>query len=407
MPLRHVVFVAPFLLPATNRFIAAAAGLPNVRLSLVSQDPLDKAPAELRERLAGHWRIEQGLDARAIAAAVQTLAQRIAPVERLIGSLEQLQVPLAEARAVLGLPGLSVEAAHNFRDKNRMKDVLASAGLPCARHRLVAHAGDAESFVREVGFPVIAKPPAGAGAINTFRLNDAATLREYLAAFPPHPNRPALLEEFLSGEEHSFDSILVDGKLAWHSISVYRPSPLTVVENPWIQWCVLLPREMGAEFDAIRAAAGRALTTLGLVTGMTHMEWFRRGDGSPAISEVAARPPGAQFTSLISYAHDRDFYRAWAELSVFDAFEPPERRYASGAAYLRGIGTGRVLRVHGIDTVRRELGSAIAEASWPSPGDSQPSGYEGAGYVIFRHPDTEVVERALRRTIEVIRVELS
>jgi hypothetical protein len=407
MAARHVVFVAPFLMPATTRFIAAAASLPNLRLSLVSQDPIEKAPEELRARLAGHWRIDKGLDAQSIADATRALSQRLGPAERLIGSLEQLQVPLAEARAVLGLPGLSVSAAHNFRDKNRMKDVLAAAGLPCARHRLIAQPGDAEAFVREVGFPVIAKPPAGAGAVNTFRLNDANALREYLGSFPPHAARPALLEEFLAGEEHSFDSILMGGRLVWHSISVYRPAPLTVVENPWIQWCVLLPREIGAEYDPIREAANRALVTLGLVTGMTHMEWFRRGDGSVAISEVAARPPGAQFTSLISYAHDRDFYRAWAELMVFDHFDPPERRYASGAAYLRGMGTGRVKRVHGVDVVRRELGPAIAEARWPTPGDAQPAGYEGAGYVIFRHPDTQLVERALRRTVEVIRGELA
>jgi hypothetical protein len=406
MAARHVVFVAPFLMPATTRFIAAAASLPNVRLSLVSQDPIEKAPAELRERLAGHWRIDDGLDAQSIADATRALSQRLGPAERLIGSLEQLQVPLAEARAALRLPGLSTAAAHNFRDKSRMKDVLAAAGLPCARHRLIGQAADAEAFVREVGFPVIAKPPAGAGAVNTFRLNDVNALRDYLRTFPPHPARPALLEEFLSGEEHSFDSIFMGARLVWHSISVYRPAPLTVVENPWIQWCVLLPREIGAEYDPIREAASRALDTLGLVTGMTHMEWFRRGDGSVAISEVAARPPGAQFTSLISYAYDRDFYRAWAELMAFDHFDPPERRYASGAAYLRGMGTGRVRRVHGVDIVQRELGPAIAEARWPSPGDAQPAGYEGAGYVIFRHPDTQLVERALRRTVEVIRVEL-
>jgi hypothetical protein len=403
---RHVVFVAPFLLPATNRFVAAAASLPGIRLSLVSQDPVEKAPPELRQRLAGHWRIDHGLDARSIVRAVQALTQHLGPVDRVIGSLEQLQVPLAEARAELALPGLSVQAAHNFRDKNRMKDVLSAAGLPCARHRLMTHVSDAEAFVREVGFPLIVKPPAGAGAVNTFRLDDPGAFREYLAAYPPHPQRPALLEEFLSGEEHSFDSIMLGGRLLWHSISVYRPAPLTVVENPWIQWCVLLPREMGREYDGIREAAGRALSTLGLVTGMTHMEWFRRTDGSVAISEVAARPPGAQFTSLISWSHDRDFYRSWAELSVFDAFEPPERRYASGAAYLRGMGSGRVRHVHGVDTIRRELGAAIVEAQWPAPGTPQPAGYEGAGYVIFRHPETAVVERALRRTVEVIRVEL-
>ena len=34
------------------------------------------------------------------------------------------------------------------------------------------------------------------------------------------------------------------------------------------------------------------LRALGLRTGFTHMEWFRRPDGSVAVSEVAARPNG-------------------------------------------------------------------------------------------------------------------
>ena len=40
-------------------------------------------------------------------------------------------------------------------------------------------------------------------------------------------------------------------------------------------------------------ARARAVKALGLETGFTHMEWFRRDDGSLAIGEIAARPPGA------------------------------------------------------------------------------------------------------------------
>ena len=42
------------------------------------------------------------------------------------------------------------------------------------------------------------------------------------------------------------------------------------------------------------------------------------------------------------YAHDFDLYRAWAELVILRRFDPPERRYATGTAYLRGMGRGRV-----------------------------------------------------------------
>ena len=42
------------------------------------------------------------------------------------------------------------------------------------------------------------------------------------------------------------------------------------------------------------------------------MEWFRRPDGTVAVSEVAMRPPGAQITSMLCYAHDFDLDSAWA-----------------------------------------------------------------------------------------------
>jgi hypothetical protein len=285
--------------------------------------------------------------------------------------------------------------------------VLEAAGLPCARHCLANDAATALAFVRDAGFPVVVKPPAGAGAINTFRLDDVSELEQYLARHPPSPARATLFEEFLRGEEHSFDSVSIDGRIVWYSVSRYLPSPLTVLANPWIQWCVLLPREVdGPEYAAIRAAAEPALRALGLHTGMTHMEWFRRPGGDIAISEVAARPPGAQFTTLLSYACDCNFYNAWPRLMVYGEFQPPHRLHAVGAAYLRGMGQGRVQAVHGVAQAQRELGALVVEARLPQHGEVQPSGYEGVGYVIVRHPETRIVEQALARAVELIRIEL-
>jgi hypothetical protein len=403
----NVYFVVPFFMEATLRFVEGAARLPGVRLAIISQDPLERLPQSLRAGLAGHWRIDNGLDPGQIADAVRQLAHQVGAPDRIIGSLEQLQVPLAEVRAHFGVPGLGVEAARNFRDKATMKTVLERSGLPCARHCLATMAAQARAFVAQAGLPVVVKPPAGAGAVNTFRLDEAAELERYLQMHPPTPARPVLIEEFLRGEEFSFDAVLIEGRMVWHSISCYRPAPLTVLENPWIQWCVLLPRAIDTpEFADIRRTGYEALRALGLETGMSHMEWFRRADGAIAISEAGARPPGAQFTTLISYAHDCDFYSAWPRLMVFDAFDVPERRYATGAAYLRGTGAGRVKAIHGLDAAQREVGPLVVASQLPKAGQIQPSGYEGAGYVILRHPDTAVVEQGLRRVVEILRIEL-
>jgi len=404
---QHVIFVAPFFMEATLRFLEGAASLPGLQLSLISQDPVERVPPAVRHRLAGHWRVPDGLDPDQLVAAARHLEQDLGKVTRLFGPLEQLQVPLAVVRERLGIPGLSVEAALNFRDKSRMKTVLGGAGVPCARHALVGSSEAAEAFIAEVGFPVVVKPPAGAGGKSTFRLDQSADLARYLAQYPPDPERPTLYEEFVFGTEYSFDSVMIAGRPVWHSISRYDPSPLEVMENAWIQWTVMLPRDItGSEFSPIVEPAFAGLTALGLDTGLSHMEWFRLRDGRIAISEVGARPPGAQITTLLSYAHDLDFYQAWPRLMVFDEFEVPERKYAVGAAYLRGQGSGRVKRIAGLDEAQRQFGSIVVEARLPGEGQAPSDSYEGEGFVIIRHSDTAVVEHALKSIVRMIRVEL-
>jgi len=403
-----VAFVAPFFAETTLRFIDATTRLPGVRVLLVSQDPGERLPQGLRARLAAHERVGDGLDPAAILAAIRRAQPRFGRPVRVLGALEQLQVPLAEVREALGVPGLGVETARNFRDKARMKDVLRAAGVPCARHRLVGSADAAAAAADEIGYPLVAKPPAGAGAHGTFRVENGQQLADLLRTSPPGPVAPLLLEEFIVGDEHSFDAVSVRGVPVWHSLTHYEPGPLEVLRNPWIQWTVLLPREVDhPRYDDIRAVAARALAALGMGTGLSHMEWFRRKDGSVAVSEVGARPPGAQFTTLISYAHDVDFYAAWARLLVHEEFDPPPRRYAAGIAFLRGQGAGRVARILGLSEAQAELGPLVVEVRLPQRGQLPASSYEGEGYVVLRHTDTAVVARALRRLVSLVRVELA
>jgi hypothetical protein len=405
--MRTAVFVAPFFADTTVRFIDAAASLEGVKLGLVSQDPLERLPPDVARKLEAHWRVADGLCAEQIEHAVVSLSARIGTPQRLFGALEQLQEPLAEVRRALQIPGMDPATASRFRDKSRMKDAFRAAGVGCARHALAHSIDEVAEAARSIGFPLVLKPPAGAGARDTLRVDSPAQLGDYLRLMPPATQRPLLIEEFIVGEEHSFDAVSVRGRPVWHSLTHYRPGPLDVMRNPWIQWTVLLPREVDhPRYDDIREVGARALAALGMQTGLSHMEWFRRADGTIAISEVAARPPGAQFTTLISHAHGIDFYRAWARLMVFEEFQPPPRRFAAGIAFLRGQGRGRVHAIAGLDRAQRELGELAVEVRLPRPGQPSSGSYEGEGWVVLRHPDTARVAAGLERLVELVRVEL-
>ncbi len=401
--MRNVVFVAPFPLDTTMRFARAAAGLDDVRLLGIMQE----APqGDDRNLFVDIVLVKDGLESSQLIEAAQLLARRYGTIHRVLGILEAIQVQLGDVRKALGVVGTKPETADLFRDKARMKDELRKHGLPCARHRLLRSWADAEAFVAEVGLPIVLKPPAGMGCKATWRVRALAELGQALRASHASAKNPALAEELLTGREHSFETITINGKVRFESITDYTPTPLEVTETPWIQWVVVMPRDIsGPAFKDARQLGTHAVAALGLDTGFTHMEWFRRDDGSLAIGEIAARPPGANIVRMNSFAHDVDMYRAWARAVVDDAFDGPfERKYAVGCAYLRGVGRGRVLRVLGVDHARGLVGKHVVEARLPQPGAPRSDSYEGDGYVIVRDPDTEVVKAAMKTIIETIQI---
>jgi biotin carboxylase len=316
--MRTVVFVVPYAAEASFRFAKAFAELKGVRLIGLMQ----KAPPS-GHPFAGVVKVADAFDPQQIIEGAEKIRKKFGGLHQIIGVLEPLQVPLAQARKHFGLPGTDPKTADLFRDKARMKDALRAAGLPCARHKVITSLADALTFVKQVGFPIVLKPPAGAGCKATWRINSLDELNGAIHAVRPSVQDPTLAEEFLRGREFCFDTITVKGKICFENVSRYYPGPLEVTENPWIQWAVVQPRALTPDLDDARAIGRKAIKALGLGTGFTHMEWFRRDDGSVAIGEIAARPPGANFVEMMGFGHDFDMYRAWARAITDNAFDGP------------------------------------------------------------------------------------
>lgn len=406
--MKTVVFVAPLFRENTNRYVRALGELDDVVLATIGQEPVDALPAELRRYVAAHAVVDDSMSGAQLAEACRALTPRVGRIDRLLGMLEQLQVPLAEARDAVGIEGMRTDAALRFRDKSRMKDALGRAGLPVARHKLVENDADAWTFVDQVGFPIVVKPPAGLGAKSTWRVSGKHELGELLRALRPSPAAPLQAEEFVVGHEYTCETVSIGGRAVWHSGTRYVPSPLEVLENAWMQYCVLLPREADdARWTAFQPINREALVVLGMDTGLSHMEWFRRPDGRAVISEVGARPPGAMIMPLMSHAHEVDMVRVWAKLVVHEQFDAPTRKHAAGVAFFRGQGRGdRVTAVRGLAEAQEAVGRWVVEARLPEVGQPKGTGYEGEGHAIVVADDTRTVVHALGTLVRRVRVEL-
>src|SRR6266545_3291726 len=151
----HVVYVAPFATANILRCLDALVALPGVRVGVVTQEPEMRLPAAYRGRIAGHYQVDDCLAADDLTRAARAFQKEWGRVDRILGFLEQMQLPLAVARDRLGIPGMNEAVARNFREKNRMKQVLRQAGLPVAPQALLNSAEDARRFVGQVGYPIV------------------------------------------------------------------------------------------------------------------------------------------------------------------------------------------------------------------------------------------------------------
>lgn len=404
--MRNVVFVAPYATANTLRYVVALAQLAGVRAAIITGDSADRFDPRLRRALAAIETVGSLTDPKALADAARNIAKRIGPIDQLFGALEQLQLPIAEARALSGAGGMPLEVVRRFRDKSEMKRALRAAGVPCARYCRATSADDAHRFADEVGYPLIAKPVDGLGTRATFRISQRSDLDAALLQLRPSDAQPVQIEEFLKGSEHTCETVSIDGKPVWSSSADYIPGPLEVLETPWIQYCVLLPLET-SRMDAFVPVNHAALSALGMETGLTHMEWFSRPDGTVAVNEVGARPPGVNIMPLMSLAHGVDMNAAWVRLMALGEFDPPRRQRAAGAAFFRGQGQGRrVVAIHGLDEALASIGPALVNVSRPQIGQLRAEGYEGEGFAIVSAETTLEVKRALAKLIRNVRVVL-
>ncbi len=304
----------------------------------------------------------------------------------------------AQLRRHFGLPGLSVEQAHRFRDKEAMKVALDAAGIRTPKHVAADSVAGCWEAAEEIGFPIVLKPIAGAGSADTYRAENADELRSVL----PRLRHVAMVsvEEFVDGEEYTFDTITIDGRIAYYNIAWYRPRPLVARSNEWISPQVIALRDVEDPELAGGVRMGfEVIDALEFGSGFTHMEWYRKADGEVVFGEIGARPPGAHQVDQMKYACDFDVFRAWGSAMTEGRLDAKiERRYNVATIYKRAQGIGRITHIEGVDTLQRRFGEHVVWNTLLPPGSPRRDWLRtlvSDGFIMLRHPDlTETLAMA-------------
>ena len=406
----NVIFVEPAF-PANQREFVRGLAEAGANVIGIGERPGDWLDGDLRGWMLHYQQIPNVTDVGALIEAVRFVQGKIW-VDGLESTIESHTMAAAYAREACGIPGTSVRTAYLCRDKPAMKEALREAGIRTAQSTGASTSAEVREFVATVGYPIILKPRAAAGASGTQRVDSDAELDRALAGLGASGATDIAVEEFVEGHEGFYDTISVDGHPVYDFISHYYPNVLEAMRERWIspQFISTNRIDSADDYAEVLELGLRAIEALGIGTSATHMEWFF-GPKGLRFSEIGCRPPGVRAWDLYAAGNDIDIYREWANAIVHHRVDRPlSRRRSAGIVALRPDRDGTISHYDGVDEVQRQFGEWILDSHLPPHGTpTQPveAGYMANAWIRMAHPDYDTLHHMLNVVGETVHVRAS
>ena len=284
----NVVYLSPGFPAEMPLFVRGLAQV-GAKVYGVGDQPVQALPPEAREGLTDYLQVRSFGDEAAVVEEIRGWL-RGRSIDRVECMWERLMYLAATLRETFGVPGMNRAQTAVVRDKESMKQAVEDAGLRVPRHGRARTAAEAWEVVERVGYPAILKPIDGAGSKDTYRCDDRD---EFEVALQKTRHVEELsVEEFIEGEELTYDTVCADGEVLFESVAWYRPKPMELAQSPWISMQNIVLRDISQELPRPGVELGHGvLKALGFTTGFTHMEWFRTASGEAVFGEIGGRPP--------------------------------------------------------------------------------------------------------------------
>jgi len=402
----NIIFIEPSF-PYNQREFVRGLHQAGATVIGIGERPQEHLADDIKGWLSHYVKVKSVVHEPSLLRAVQHVQGRVY-VDRLEATVEAHIMAAARVREAAGIPGTSVRTAYLCRDKPAMKEVLREAGIACAQSTRAGEPEEAREFARREGYPLIIKPPAGAGASGTWKVRNDDELERVIQECGLADGVEVAIEEFVEGHEGYLDTLTIDGEVVHEFITHYYPNVLVAMRERWISpQMVTTNRIEEPGYLEVRKMARDVIRILDIGTSATHMEWFF-GPKGLKFSEIGCRPPGVGQWDVYNTANDFDLYYEWASaLTHGRPQRAPSRRYAAGMIALRPSCDGHITGYSGLDAIQQRYGDCIVAAHLPPPGSAtQPveGGYMANAWMRVRHPDYDALRHIMNTIGETVKV---
>lgn len=390
----RVVFLQPNYPPEMQEYTRGLAEVGVKVYGIGDTHPEALAPG-VKKALSGYLHVPRIMDEDdVIRRATDWLRGK--EIDRVLANWEPLVILAARMRERWGIPGMSVDVVRGFRDKELMKERVRAAGLRTPRSQRANTKSEVWAAREAIGYPMIIKPIAGAGSADTYRIESDAELEKVLA-LTAHVTEVSC-EEYIEGDEYTYDTICVGGRPVYENCTQYMPKPLEARSYEWISPVVVTIRDMDQPHVRAGIELGRkVLRALSMGDGFTHMEWFFTKKGEAVFGEIGCRPGGAHIVDQMNYTSDIDLFREWARVVCWHSFEADAtRKYNAGIIFKRAKGQGRISQIVGLNAWKERWGNWVVEDNLLRPGTQRRNWKQtllSDGHLMCRHPDWDTAKK--------------
>lgn len=286
----------------------------------IGEDVYDTLSQEVRSSLTEYYQVDTMIDYEQMLRACGYFTSRYGKIDRIESNNEFWLETDAKLRTDFNVPGLKSHEMFPLKYKSGMKPVFQAIGIPAAPGMLVKDTANVKAFIRDHGYPVIAKPDNGVGAYATYKLHNDNELNLFLK------NKLTVdyfIEPFVEGVIHSFDGMTdQEGRIVLSSGLVYGINVMESV-NEDLDMFIYIPRELS---PMIVEAGEKAIQAFGLKERFFHLEFFVTDENKIVALELNARPPGGMIVDMINFANDINVYELYAQMVAEGTIQPEIHR---------------------------------------------------------------------------------
>jgi len=301
----NVILISPHFPPNYYLFAVSLAKHSDIRVLAIADESYNNLHPRLRESLVEYYKVSNLENYEEVLRAVGYFTHKYGKISRIESHNEYWLELDAALRQDFNVVGLKTPDMDYMKKKSLMKEKFSQAGIRVAKGARVSNLEEALLFSNSVGYPVVAKPDIGVGAVSTFKITCEQDFERV------NFEHNYFLEEFITGQIVTFDGLVDrDGKMLFFTSHEYSEGILDVVAtNNHISYVSV--RDVPEDLEEV---GRKTIACFGIKERFFHVEFFRTLDNELVGLEINIRPPGGFTMDMFNFAIDDDLYRLWADV---------------------------------------------------------------------------------------------